>query len=139
MHEDWSALFPEPTEDRPLRLRLPLLRRRRRFRQAEVARALDISQAAYSKWEAVGEDRFLARTVAVVEALGGRVEMHAVFDGLERGRSTVQVTSLTRSRWPAALLEQLETEQRARERPLRWYDPHEHDPAPFTDDDLLGR
>jgi hypothetical protein len=64
--------------------------------------------------------------------MGGRVEMHAVFDEVVRGQPVVEVYSLRRSRWPANFLERLEVAQRRDMPTLRWYDPHEED-APRTD------
>lgn len=113
--------------DRPLRDRLRLIMRRRRVRQADLAAALGVSQPAVSRWLRRGEDRDLARVVAMVEAMGGRVEMHAVFDTVVRGRARIEVYALAKSRWPANFLERLEVAQRRSMPTLRWYDPHEED------------
>ena len=70
--------------------------------------------------------------VAMVEAMGGRVEMHAVFDTDTKGKPGLEVYALRKSRWPANFLERLEAAQRRNMPRLRWYDAHQED-VPRTD------
>jgi len=60
-------------------LRLAELRRRRRRSQTTVAKKLAVSQARVSAIER-GPDPKLSTVAGYVEALGGRLEIRAVFD-----------------------------------------------------------
>jgi transcriptional regulator with XRE-family HTH domain len=64
------------------------LRRERGMTQAELAEALGVSQPAISKLEAAasrgsvsGSEMFLSTLAGYIEALGGRLELHATFPG----------------------------------------------------------
>jgi len=64
------------------------LRRERGLTQAELAEALSVSQPAISKLEAAasrrsvsGSDMLLSTLAGYIEALGGRLELHATFPG----------------------------------------------------------
>ena len=64
------------------------LRRERGLTQVELAEALGVSQPAISKLEAAasqdnvsGSDIFLSTLAGYIEALGGRLELHATFPG----------------------------------------------------------
>ena len=64
------------------------LRRERGMTQAELAEALGVSQPAISKLEAAasrgsvsGGEMFLSTLAGYIEALGGRLELHATFPG----------------------------------------------------------
>jgi len=67
------------------------LRAARRLTQQRLAKSLDITQAAVSQWEQ-RTDVYLSTLKNFVEAMGGRLEMYAVFPdgkvklGLERKR-----------------------------------------------------
>jgi DNA-binding XRE family transcriptional regulator len=60
-------------------LRLAALRRRRKKSQATVARKLKVSQSNISQLERGGDPK-LSTVAGYVDALGGRLEMVAVFD-----------------------------------------------------------
>jgi transcriptional regulator with XRE-family HTH domain len=69
-------------------LKLSELRRERGVTQAELAEALGVSQPASSKAEAAasrgnvsGSDMLLSTLAGYIEALGGRLELHATFPG----------------------------------------------------------
>jgi transcriptional regulator with XRE-family HTH domain len=64
------------------------LRRERGMTQAELAEALGVSQPAISKLETAasrggvsGSEMFLSTLAGYIEALGGRLELHATFPG----------------------------------------------------------
>jgi transcriptional regulator with XRE-family HTH domain len=60
-------------------MRLNDLRRRRGLSQAQVARALEVSQPNISRIEQE-DDVYLSTLARYVAALGGRLEVNAVFD-----------------------------------------------------------
>lgn len=69
--------------------KLSELRRERRMTRAELAEALGLSQPAISKLETAasrgsvsGSEMFLSTLAGYIEALGGRLELHATFPGL---------------------------------------------------------
>ncbi len=68
------------------------LRREHGMTQAELAEALGVSQPAISKLETAasrgsvsGSEMFLSTLAGYIEALGGRLELHATFPGGSRG------------------------------------------------------
>lgn len=74
------------------------LRRERGLTQAELAEALSISQPAISKFEAAasrgsvsGSDVLLSTLAGYIEALGGRLELHATFPGHPKEEIAVPV------------------------------------------------
>ncbi len=60
-------------------LRLAELRKRRKASQAAVAKSLKVSQSSISQFER-GADPRLSTVAGYVKALGGRLEVLAVFD-----------------------------------------------------------
>lgn len=62
--------------------RLAELRTQRGLTQAQLARRLDMSQQRVARIEH-GEDTEMATVRCYVEALGGRLELHAVFADLD--------------------------------------------------------
>ena len=85
------ARMDEKRKAYDVRLRLSELselRRERGLTQAELAEALSVSQPAISKLEAAasrgsvsGSDMLLSTLAGYIEALGGRLELHATFPG----------------------------------------------------------
>ncbi len=86
---DWKAIRERRVGDDPARverareamvaeLRLAGLRRHRKASQADVARRLAVSQANVSQIER--GDVKLSTLAGYVDALGGKLELHAVFD-----------------------------------------------------------
>jgi transcriptional regulator with XRE-family HTH domain len=81
------------------------LRRERGLTQAELAEALSVSQPAISKLEAAasrgsvsGSDMLLSTLAGYIEALGGRLELHAIFPGDPEGDIIVPVEGPLASR-----------------------------------------
>jgi len=64
-------------------LRLHQLRERRGVSQTTVAEALDVSRPRVHAIERAGEDLRLSTLERYIRALGGRLELHAVFDDEE--------------------------------------------------------
>lgn len=62
-----------------LQIKLSALRQDRNKTQKEVAQRLDISQPAVSEREHA-HDMMLSTLLAYIEALGGRLEIEAIFD-----------------------------------------------------------
>ena len=80
------------------------LRRERGLTQAELAEALSVSQPAISKLEAAaprgsvsGSDMLLFTLAGNVEALGGRLELHATFPGYPEEEIAVPVGATSAS------------------------------------------
>jgi DNA-binding XRE family transcriptional regulator len=74
------------------------LRRERGLTQAELAEALSVSRPAVSRLEAAasrgsvsGSDMLLSTLAGYIEALGGRLELHATFPGHPEEEITVPV------------------------------------------------
>lgn len=63
-----------------LEFRLGELRKHRGVTQAQVAEVLGVAQPNVSRLERGGADPHLSTLVEFVEALGGRLELTAVFD-----------------------------------------------------------
>jgi DNA-binding XRE family transcriptional regulator len=74
-----EARIAEVREQMQAELRLASLRRRRKASQTTVARRLAVSQSSISQLER-GADPKLSTVASYVDALGGRLEVRAVFD-----------------------------------------------------------
>jgi DNA-binding XRE family transcriptional regulator len=87
----WKELRPKlvKPEDEPriakireqmeAELRLAAVRKKRKKSQAAVAKKLKVSQSNISQFERGGDPR-LSTVASYIDALGGRLEMVAVFD-----------------------------------------------------------
>jgi transcriptional regulator with XRE-family HTH domain len=74
-----EARIGEIREQMQAELRLAALRKRRKASQATVAKRLAVSQSSISQLER-GADPKLSTIAGYVDALGGRLEVRAVFD-----------------------------------------------------------
>jgi len=81
VNEQQSALYRRMVEAelRLGTLDLAAVRRRRGVRQSTIANGLDVSQPNVSRIESE-EDLYLSTLARYVAALGGRLEINAVFD-----------------------------------------------------------
>jgi transcriptional regulator with XRE-family HTH domain len=92
-------------------LTLDMLREKRSLRQADVSRILNLSQAAVSKLE-FRTDSYVSSVRKYVEALGGKLEIHAVFGdervmirGLDGDDTITQLRALLNQRCRLSSLE----------------------------------
>jgi transcriptional regulator with XRE-family HTH domain len=97
-----EARIAEIRDQMQAELRLASLRKHRKASQATVAKRLSVSQSSISQLER-GADPKLSTIAGYVDALGGRLEVHAVFDDetVAISEMGVDVAKPVRTRKPA--------------------------------------